>query len=397
MNAPPHTSPGPVLVAFDKFKGALSAGEACGIAASAIRRRGGTVLAEAPLTDGGEGFCAILTSAAGGTLESVEVPDPLGRPIRADLGWVDSGRLTPSARGRLGCAGDERIAVVEMASASGLPLLAESERDPWLTSTEGTGALLRRAVECGAGRILLGVGGSATNDVGAGALAALGVRFLDESGGSVAPVTPAGFSDVGAVDFEGAPRLPPVVIATDVESPLLGSGGATRVFGPQKGLSDVAGMEKAVERMAGLLGDRSDRNPDPAAPGMGAAGGIAFGLSALSPVRIVPGFALFADWMGLEDLLARADRVVTGEGRLDAGSLTGKGPVALLRAAARKGCRLAVFAGAIEEEAVAALGDELGGFHRAVLSRPGELLSESLAATGDRLEAAVGEWWESSG
>ncbi|MFP4493766.1 MAG: glycerate kinase [Puniceicoccaceae bacterium] len=388
---------GPVLVAFDKFKGALAAGEACRIAASAIRGRGGAVLAEAPLTDGGEGFCAILTSAAGGTRESVEVPDPIGRTIRADLGWVDSGRLAPAARDRLGCAGDERIAVAEMASASGLPLLAGSERDPWKTSTAGTGALLRRAVERGADRILLGVGGSATNDVGAGALAALGVRFLDESGATVDPVVPGRFSGVAAVDFRDAPGLPPVVVASDVESPLLGPRGAASVFGPQKGLSDVAGMERAVERMAGLLRRGPGRSPDPDAPGMGAAGGITFGLSALCRVRIVPGFALFSDWMGLDELLARADWVVTGEGRLDAGSLTGKGPVALLRAAARKGRRLAVFAGAVEEEAASALGHELGRFHRAVLSAPGEALAESLAATADRLGASVGRWWESLG
>lgn len=382
-----------ILLAFDKFKGALTAGEACDRAAAALRAAGrGDVVECAPLTDGGEGFCPILTEAAGGRIDEAAVSDPLGRPVRAPIGWVRAECLPSPARDRLGVGARARIAVVEMASASGLPLLGPEERNPWNTGTQGTGQLLRLAAREGAEAILLGIGGSATNDAGCGALEALGVRFVDDRGDVVSPAVPRAFGRIEEVDWPEDPLLPPLIVASDVASPLLGPSGATALFGPQKGLREVGEMEAALERMARLLGSSAGGAPDPAAPGMGAAGGIAYGLSCAAPLRIVPGFALVADWLGLEEKLGACDWVLTGEGKLDRGSLTGKGPVALLRLAKRFGPRLAVFAGALDPAAAGELEAELGGCRFARLSDPGWALSEALGRAGDRLAEEVSLW-----
>ncbi|MEM0965636.1 MAG: glycerate kinase [Verrucomicrobiota bacterium] len=401
-----------ILLAFDKFKGAMTAGEACTVTSATLRSAlPEAVIDEAPLTDGGEGFCSILTEGAGGYLEWHEIVDPLGRPLSAPIGWVDSSDLTETARGLVGLEDGKRIAVVEMASASGLLLLDPSERDPWKTSTYGTGELIRIAADDGADLILLGVGGSATNDCGAGVLEALGVEFTSRRGFTPRPedlgdadreinpllrksfgITPAQFSEIDAIEFSSAQSLPPVLIASDVESPLLGEAGATHVFGPQKGLKAVAEMESAVERLALLLASSSRLSPDPSSPGMGAAGGIAFGLSALTQTRIVPGFSLVSEWMGLPAKLEAADWLFTGEGKLDKGSLSGKGPVALLRSAARSDLRSVVIAGIIEDGIADALSDELGDCSCYQLSNPEWSLSEAFERAKGRLEEVVRDW-----
>ncbi|MBC2600373.1 glycerate kinase [Puniceicoccus vermicola] len=387
-----------ILLAFDKFKGALTAGEACRIAADAVQSECPEIsISEAPLTDGGEGFCPILTEARNGALEEYAVADPLGRPLRAPIGWVDAEELPLEARARIGCVEGQRVAIIEMASASGLPILSMEERDPWKTTSRGTGELIQKAVEEGADLILLGVGGSATNDCGVGVLEALGVRFLDAEGQALVDLRPDRFDLVESVEYEAAEPLPPIVIASDVQSPLLGESGATRVFGPQKGLNDVEKMEAVFERMAVLIAsaspfDESSASPDASKPGMGAAGGISFGLSALAEVRVEPGFALVSDWMELAEKLAAADWVVTGEGRLDQGSLSGKGPVALLRDAVKQGAKVAAFAGAIEEGVPESLAGELGECTCIALSRPEWSLEESLSRTEERLAEEVSGW-----
>lgn len=379
-----------LLLAFDKFKGALTAAEACQIAAGvAVRELPGCEVEEVPLTDGGEGFCESLTLAASGTLERVPVADPLGRTIQAPLGWVDANRLPDSILSSLSLPSEGRIAVVEMAAASGLLLLRENERDPWETETGGTGQLMRHATERGASGIVLGIGGSATNDAGCGALAALGVRFIDGDGKELGRIRPSLFEHVDQIRWPEKLDLPPIRIASDVESPLLGPMGATAVFGPQKGLQEVGRMEAALTRMAFLLQGSAPGSPDPAATGMGAAGGIAYGLSAVAGIRLHPGFELVSAWLGLEEKLREADWVLTGEGRLDAGSLRGKGPVALLRRAQRYGLRTALFAGAIQPDALVELKKEIAGIRTEALSDPSWSLELSLAKAGERLEEEI--------
>tara|TARA_R100000027_G_scaffold67028_2_gene64278 strand:+ start:6767 stop:7963 length:1197 start_codon:yes stop_codon:yes gene_type:complete len=387
-----------ILLAFDKFKGSLTAGEACRIAGEAVRAEWPeATISEAPLTDGGEGFCPILTEAAKGRVERVSVSDPLQRPIDATVGWVEADQLPLTARARLGCVEGQLIAVIEMASASGLPILAQSERDPWKTTTLGTGELMRHAVEEGADLILLGVGGSATNDCGAGLLEALGARFFDCEGNLIAGITPENFDRVAEVDFSDVLELPPVVVASDVQSPLLGEFGATRVFGPQKGLLEVDRMEASYERMARRIATGSPLGEEVVwekvlSPGMGAAGGISFALSATAEVRIEPGFALVSDWMGIDQKLVDADWVLTGEGRLDRSSLSGKGPVALLREAVVANARVGVFAGGLEKGVPEELSKELGGCDCVELSRPGWTLEKSVSETKSRLAEELSLW-----
>ncbi len=382
-----------ILLAFDKFKGSLTAGEACRIAAEAVRKVcPDASVSEAPLTDGGEGFCLTFTDACHGQQEEHEVADPLGRRVRAPIGWVEAEEIPPRARARIACMEGQRVAVLEMASASGLPLLAPAERDPWRASSRGTGQLIQRAIRQGADHILLGVGGSATNDCGVGTLEALGVRFLDRAGQPLADLCPERFEEVDAVDFSEAVRVPPLVIASDVQSPLLGDAGATRVFGPQKGLRDPDRMETAMVRMASKMIEASPFRPSVDQPGMGAAGGIAFGLSSLAEVRVEPGFSLFSDWVRLEHRIESADWVLTGEGRMDRSSLTGKGPVALLREAVKKGAAVAVFAGALEEGISEELCRELGDCYCVALSLPNWSLEESLQKAENRLDEEIAKW-----
>ncbi|HTT56128.1 MAG TPA: glycerate kinase [Opitutaceae bacterium] len=345
-----------VLVGFDKFKDSLSAPQACQAAAGALRRRHPDWRIDlCPLTDGGDGFAALLTEAAGGRLVTVPVTGPRGGLVEAGLGLVAEAQIPAAARRLLSSPGAtpaRSVAVLEMAAASGLALLPPALRDPWQTSTYGTGQLIRAAAELGAAAILLGVGGSATNDLGLGALAALGLEFRGAGGGLVRPPVPAAWAGIGRVDGGTFAAIPPIHIACDVTNPLLGPQGAAAIYGPQKGLqpADLARLEEAAERMAGLLCAHCGQ-PRACAdvPGAGAAGGLPFGLVVGARARLVPGFALVAAWLDLEARIAAADLVITGEGRFDPSSLAGKGPGTVAAAASRAGKPVHVFAGAIRD------------------------------------------------
>jgi len=340
-----------VLIAFDKFKDALTAAAAAAAAAAALREKHpGWTLDLCPLTDGGEEFCEILTRTSGGELRAITVAGPHGAPVSAPAGFIPWERIPAAARARLPVDHPGTLAVVDLASASGLGLLPPSQRDPWHTATRGTGDLLRFAAQERAGAILLGVGGSATNDLGLGALAALGFRFLDAAGAAIAVPVPATWERISRIDPSGAVPLPPILIACDVTNHLLGPRGATATFGPQKGLrtGDVPLLEAQAARMAALLCEACGRPLALAdTPGAGAAGGIAFGLMVAFGARLVPGFDLVSDWLELPARLAAADLIVTGEGRFDATSLAGKGPGSLLREARRLGKSAHVFAGSL--------------------------------------------------
>lgn len=341
-----------VLIAADKFKDALTAPQACRAIAEGVRRvRPEWVIEECPLTDGGEGFVPILTNAAGGEWVGCRVVGPRGKPVEAGFGIVEAVRLPRTVLQRLGCMAGGRLALIEMAAASGLALLGDAERDVWRAHTGGTGELIAAAVERGVDGILLGVGGSATHDLGLGALRTLGVELLDANEQQVLDAAPRSWMQVVSVNLERLRKLPPIWIACDVTNPLLGPTGAATIYAPQKGLKPeaLANLEEESTRLSRLL--CVSRGIDVAVaktPGAGAAGGIAFGLMAVAGARLVSGFDLVSDWLRVETKLAEADLVITGEGRFDDSSLQGKGPGSLVRAACALGKSVHVFAGRID-------------------------------------------------
>ncbi len=386
------------LLAFDKFKDALSAPQACALAAGSLRaRQPGWTLDSCPLTDGGEGFCEILTQALGGTFEAHTVTGPRGEPVVARLGFVPLALIPATARRLLDLPDsqlsalnsqlplDARVAVVEMAAASGLALLAPEARNPWLTSTTGTGELIRLAARPGVAAILLGLGGSATSDLGLGALAALGLNFVSATGELIDPPSPSRWPEIARLDGRLPADLPPLRIACDVANPLLGPNGAAAIYGPQKGLrpADLRRLDNEAARLALLLcthGAKPDALMD--VPGAGAAGGISFGLMAAASAQLISGFDLVSAWLDLDSRLAAADLVLTGEGRFDASSLSGKGPGALAARAVALGKPVHVFAGAITTAPVPGL-----ALH--AITPPGTPLPAALRAAATNLTATV--------
>lgn len=339
-----------VLIAFDKFKDALTAPAACEIAREVLadlRPDWSTELC--PLADGGEGFATILTAAVGGVWHPFTVTGPRGQPVESGFGLVEMAQLTDSAQTQLGLPGVRRLGIIEMATASGLESLAPAERDPWQSDSLGTGQAIQAALRAGAEAILLGVGGSATNDLGVGALQELGWTPVTANGAPIRQLAPIGWRDLAG--FEPAAGPPPLIrIACDVANPLLGSRGATTVFGPQKGLrpDDLSALEAEVARVSTLLGQAAERPGLESTPGAGAAGGIAFGMLTALEAKLVPGFDLVESWLGVAEKLADADLVITGEGRFDDSSLEGKGPGSLLQRAHTAGKSVWVFAGAVD-------------------------------------------------
>lgn len=384
-----------VLVALDKFKDSLGAAEACRIVAEAVAAV--QPLADVdvvPLADGGDGFARTLTETSQGRWEAANVTGPRGQSVRALVGFVSIAAVRPAAKVRLALpplADDAEIAVLDFATASGLALLSPLRRDPWHTTSRGTGHLLRFAAARGAQAIVLGLGGSATNDLALGALVELGWRALDAEGRTLGLATPAMWPAIVRLEPPpAADTLPPLRLACDVANPLLGPQGATAVFGPQKGLAadDIPRLEEAVARMAGLLcaARGSELAATSAHPGAGAAGGAGFGLMVGAGAPIVSGAQLVEDWLDLATRVAEADVVITGEGRFDATSLGGKGPGALLATAARAGKRVHLFAGRVGELPPGTLPD---GATLHALSPPELPLPQALAETATRLDAAV--------
>lgn len=296
-----------VLVSPDCFTGTLTAVEAAhAIRDGWLRTNPGDDIRVIPLSDGGPGFLDCMIESLGATAVPVVVQDPLGRHIPAEFAIL----------------GDD--AWVESAQACGLAHLASSERDPRYTSTFGVGQLIAAAIDAGARRVTVGLGGSGTNDAGAGALAALGATAKEGDlvhGG-------AGLASVSGVDLTAAiARVEGVeiVLASDVDNPLLGLRGATAMFGRQKGADDniIMTLEGALENFSKTLGKRADGKDPAVALGAGAAGGLGFGLMHLGAVR-VPGISTVMDTVGMGELLRDADLVITGEGCLDDQSLHGK-------------------------------------------------------------------------
>lgn len=327
-----------VLAAFDGFKGSLGAREAGEAAAAGIRR----VVPDAqvrvvPLADGGEGTAEVLADVFGGEWRTAEVTHPLGRS-RVHASWLKV--TAPPAGGP--------DAVVETARGSGLVLVPPADRDPLVTTTRGTGELVARAVDEGARRIWLTLGGSATVDGGTGAARALGWRFLDGSGREV--------SDGGGQLHRVARLVPPprplraeITALCDVDNPLLGARGAAAVFGPQKGASPGA-VERLDEGLAHLarLVDRELGVDVAGRPGAGAAGGLGAAVVAFMGGTLVRGVDRVLDAVEFPSALDGADWVLTGEGRLDASSLDGKVVSGVLARAGTAGVPVAVLAGRVD-------------------------------------------------
>jgi len=376
-----------VLVAFDKFKDSLAAQTACDLTARALAAcHPDWTFDLCPLADGGEGFCEILTAAAGGECANLPVAAPRGGRVNATMGFVSLEKIPIAARARLDLAEPAAcVAVIEMAAASGLALLPAAARDPWHTTSFGTGELLRAAAERGAAAIVLGVGGSATHDLGLGALAALGLEFRSTSGEIITPPVPVRWPQIAQLAGAAHPALPPIRIACDVTNPLLGPRGAAAVYGPQKGLraADLARLDHESARLALMLCAHC-RQPDALmdTPGAGAAGGIAFGLMAAARARLLPGFELVSAWLDLEARLAAADLVITGEGRFDDSSLSGKGPGAVAARARALGKPTHVFAGAVTASAH-------DGLSLHAITPHDTPLAQALRDAGANLRAAV--------
>ncbi len=357
-----------IVLAPDSFKESMTAREAV----SAMVRGIATVLPRAecvlvPMADGGEGTAGTVVDALGGTLLPARVRDPLGRQVLGEIGLVADGRT----------------AVLEVASAIGLGLLAPAERDPTLTGTAGVADLLLAALDRGVGRVVVGLGGSATNDAGLGMLAALGARLL--------PASPLreDWGDLAAIDLTGLdPRLAAIDldVACDVTAPLLGPHGSSRTFGRQKGASpaQVELLERRMVRAARAL-DLATGAPVSGRPGAGAAGGLGAALLALGG-RLEPGVDLVARTVGLGQALVGADLVLTGEGTVDAESLHGKVVGGVIALAAAAGVPVVVLTGrrGAGAERVESLVEEL-----VTLSDGHRDLAEALATGPRDLERAV--------
>lgn len=321
MKPRPHP-PRRVLVAPDKFKGTLTGQQAARAIVRGLRRAWPRATFTAlALADGGEGFAQIFTNAAGGRLLRTRTRDAIGRPCRVSWGLL----------------ADDRTAVLDLAAASGLAQLPSESRDPRHTSTVGTGIVLRRALDAGATTVIVGLGGSATNDGGIGIAGALGWRFLDRSGADIPP-TGAGLLALDRIVPPAVRLRARVIVAADVDNPLFGARGAAFQFGPQKGAGPavVRSLDHGLRRLAEVA--RRDLGTDFAfRPGAGAAGGVGFGLMTFFGATLEPGFELFRRSAGLDALIARHDLVVTGEGCFDLTSLAGKGPYRLSQLAREHG------------------------------------------------------------
>lgn len=398
MTAPPASAR--VLVAFDKLKHALDAHAASRVVAATIARvRPRWQIDVAPLSDGGDGFCRVITEAAGGRFHELSASGPLfdpapPDPVVVDVGICELQRFPAAFRAALDAPPDaRRLVVIDMASVNGLARVDPTRRNVWRSSSRGTGELLRVAASLG-DVLLLGVGGSATSDFGLGALSALGVVFEDSAGRTLDPPLPADFDGVARVRAERRVALPPLRVATDVENPVFGPNGAAAVYGPQKGLraEDVARLEQQGARLAALLCAAVGADPGLVdRPGTGAAGGIAFALVAAASARIVPGFELVRAALDLDARLERATLVITGEGRFDASSWSGKATGALVDSALRRGRRALVLAGQVNADATRAC-PEGARFEAIPITPPEVPLEQALADAAAYLERAVEGW-----
>ncbi len=375
-----------ILVAPDKFKGSLGAREVAANIAAGLRE----VLPESkidivPMADGGEGTAEVVCDSLGGKWVKCGAHDPIGRQIEARYAYIDN----------------RKLAVMEMSEAAGMRRLSESERDPLRANTFGVGEMILAAANRGAREIVIGLGGSVTNDGGVGMARALGFRFFGEhppspgSGAAGEQEYEQELSRIVKLEWIEKPKnlaLPKMVAAVDVRNPLLGENGATRVFGPQKGATseEIDMLERALTKFADVVSkDLGVDYRDEA--GAGAAGGLGFGLMSFCGAVIRPGFDVIAESVGLESKMKDVDVVITGEGSLDRQTLEGKTPAGVAQLARKFGKRIFAIVGrASEDRQVRELFDEVY-----VTTQPGMSEKESIAHAAALLRERARELAES--
>ena len=338
-----------IVVASDSFKGCLSSMEVADAIEHALSQTCPSCeVVKVDIADGGEGTMDALRRTLGGKKVSVEVCDPLGRPIQASYVILEDGVT----------------AVLEMAVASGLPLLAPAERNPLKTSTFGTGQIIANALSKGCRKFLVGIGGSATSDAGMGMLQALGVRFYDAAGAELQGRGES-LEKVANIDMSGlCEGLNEVefIVACDVEAPLYGPTGAAYVFAPQKGADPamVERLDAGLKHFSEVAFNSLESAEDYAnAPGAGAAGGLGFGFIAFLNARLERGIEMVLDAIGFDMIIKSADLIITGEGKIDSQTLTGKAPYGVLQRAKRQGIPVVAIGGSVNLDSAQA---EAAGF-----------------------------------
>jgi glycerate kinase len=368
-----------VILSPCTFKGSLgsrAAAEAMGRGVTAVLPD--AVLHHLPVSDGGEGLLDVLLPPMRGSVQTARVTGPDGRtPVNARWGWIE----------------ERNAAVIEMAEAAGLHLLDPAKRDPLVTTTAGVGEVIRAALDRGARELLIGLGGSATNDGGTGCMSALGVRFLDDAGRELPPGG-GGMTRLASIDAAGIDRRLAscrVRVACDVANPLTGPDGATRVFSRQKGADPARTeiLERGMERYRHMLEHHIGSDVG-AVPGSGAAGGLGAALVGFCNARLVPGIDLVLDAVGFDAKLATASLVLTGEGRLDRQTAFGKAIAGITRRCRTAGVPAAAVAGSVEgkpEELAAILG--LAGV--ATLSDAGTPVETAMQRAAEFVQARTEE------
>lgn len=366
-----------IVIASDSFKGSLASMEvARSVEMGILDVFPSCDIVKVAVADGGEGTMDALCQSLGGRFIRIPVEDPIGRTINASYVILEDGNT----------------AVLEMSSASGLTLLTPAERNPMLTSTYGTGQLIDDAIGRGCRRFLVGIGGSATNDAGMGMLTALGYRFLDAEGNEL-PGAGASLSKVCGIDCSGvsqAVRDSEFIVACDVDSPLYGPDGAAYVFAPQKGADPdmVKALDDGLRQYADVVASYTGKIPmhggpsctgetsimkDAASmPGAGAAGGLGYAFVAFFGARLQRGVDMVLDAVGFDSIIEGADLVITGEGRIDAQTLTGKTPYGVLQRASRQNIPVIALAGSV------ALDDSSGFTAIRQITPPDMQLSEAM-------------------
>lgn len=330
-----------VVIAIDSLKGSLSSMEAgMAIKDGVLAAKPDAEVIVKPLADGGEGTTDALIEGMNGERIDLTVTGPMHTPVDAYYGYLK----------------DTNTAVMEMASAAGITLVPDSEKNPLLATSYGVGEMINDAIQRGCRNFIIGIGGSVTNDGGIGMLKALGVRFLDENGEDAGEGGQA-LAEVARIDVSGMnPLLKEchIQVACDVNNPLCGENGSTYVYGPQKGVTEdmKKTLDEAMAHFARVTSETLE-NDYMNTPGAGAAGGLGYAFLAYTGAALTPGIELILDAVGLEEELSGADVVVTGEGRLDFQTAMGKAPVGVARLAKKYNAKVIAFAGSVTKEATA--------------------------------------------
>ena len=330
-----------VVIAIDSLKGSLSSMEAgTAIKDGILAAKPDAEVIVKPLADGGEGTTDALIEGMNGERIDLTVTGPMHTPVDAYYGYLK----------------DTNTAVMEMASAAGITLVPDSEKNPLLATSYGVGEMINDAIQRGCRNFIIGIGGSVTNDGGIGMLKALGVRFLDENGEDAGEGGQA-LAKVARIDVSGMnPLLKEchIQIACDVNNPLCGENGSTYVYGPQKGVTEdmKKTLDEAMAHFARVTSETLE-NDYMNTPGAGAAGGLGYAFLAYTGAALTPGIELILDAVGLDEELSGADVVVTGEGRLDFQTAMGKAPVGVARLAKKYNAKVIAFAGSVTKEATA--------------------------------------------